>query len=56
MKKAETQAPAAHDHREPPRAAWFATFTLLDVSGAISSSELQRVLAPVKKLWRRAVG
>jgi hypothetical protein len=52
--KANTQM--ENDHKKPPRAAWFATFTLLDVGGAISSSQLQRMLAPVKKLWRRAIG
>lgn len=52
----ETQEHTQHGHKEPPRAAWLATFALLDVGGAISSSQLQRLLAPVKKLWRRAVG
>ena len=52
----ETQEHTQHDLNEPPRAAWFATFTLLDVGGAISSSQLQRLLARVKKLWWRAVG
>jgi hypothetical protein len=52
----ETQQHTHQGHKEPALAAWFATFTLLDVGGAISSSQLQRLLAPVKKLWRRAVG
>ena len=51
---AETQEQTEHGHKEPPPAAWFATFTLLDAGGAISSSQLQRLLAPLKKLWRRA--
>jgi hypothetical protein len=53
--KTETQEQTGHDDKEPPRAAWFATFTFLDTGGAIGSSQLQHLLAPVKKLWRRAV-
>jgi hypothetical protein len=34
---------------------WFATFTLLDASGAISSSQWQRLVSAVARLWRRAV-
>jgi glycyl-tRNA synthetase alpha subunit len=34
---------------------WFATFTLLDASGAISSSQWQRLVAAVAQLWRRIV-
>ena len=47
---------AERDHEESPRPAWFATFSFLDISGAITSSELQRLLAPVRKLWQRVFG
>jgi hypothetical protein len=31
---------------------WFATFSVLDVSSAISSSQLERLVASIAKLWR----
>jgi len=34
---------------------WFATFSVLDVSSAISSSQLQRLVASIAKLWRRTM-
>ena len=41
-----------------PTRVWFYTFTFLDASGAISSSQLARLIAPIKrlygKLFRRA--
>jgi hypothetical protein len=30
---------------------WFYTFTVLDASGAISSSQLERLMAPLKRLY-----
>jgi hypothetical protein len=36
------------------RESWFATFTFLDAGGAISSSQLQYLVASFAKLWRRA--
>jgi hypothetical protein len=39
---------------EPSRpTGWFATFTFLDFSSVISSSQWQRLLALMRKLWRR---
>jgi len=38
---------------KPSKPGWFATFTLLDASGAISSSQLQRLIAPMKKLYQK---
>ena len=35
---------------------WFATFSLMDVSGAIRSSELRSLLAAGLKLWRLTIG
>lgn len=35
---------------------WVATFTLLDVSGAVTASQWRRVVAPLKTAWRRAIG
>jgi len=37
----------------PGNEPWFATFSLLDAGGAMSSSQLQRLVAPIAKLWRR---
>jgi hypothetical protein len=34
------------------RESWFATFTFLDCSGAIGSSQLRRVSATLAKVWR----
>jgi hypothetical protein len=34
--------------REP----WFATFSVLDFSSAISSSQWERLIAAIKRLWR----
>ena len=41
---------------KPSKPGWFATFTLLDASGAISSSQLQRLIAPMKKLFQKTSG
>jgi len=41
--------------KEPPRG-WFATFSLLDFNGSISSSQLQRLKASLSTLWRRISG
>jgi len=35
---------------------WFATFSVLDVSSAISSSQLQRLVASIAKRWWRTMG
>jgi hypothetical protein len=35
---------------------WFATFTFLDVGGAISSTQLQRFSGAMTALWRRILG
>ena len=37
-------------------APWFATFSLLDAGCAIDSSQMQRLVASIKKLWRRTSG
>jgi hypothetical protein len=37
-------------------APWFATFSLLDAGGAISSSQMQRLVASITTLWRRTIG
>ncbi len=47
---------AENPHEEGPPRAWFATFSFLDVSGAISSSQLWRVLAPVRNLMQKVFG
>lgn len=38
---------------ERSKPAWFATFTVLDISSPISSAHLQRLIAPFKKLWQK---
>ena len=35
---------------------WFATFSLMDVGGAIGSSHVRGLLAAASKLWRRTIG
>jgi hypothetical protein len=35
---------------------WFATFSLLDAGCAIHSSQMQRLVASITKLWRRTIG
>ena len=35
---------------------WFATFSFLDVGGAISASQMRRLVATVSKLWRLTLG
>jgi len=55
-----SEAPIGH----PPGArkqwagggSWFATFSLLDVGSAISSSQLQRLVASIARLWRLTMG
>ncbi len=43
--------------KESPRGGrWLATFSLLDVSGSISASQLQRLKASIARLWRRTLG
>jgi hypothetical protein len=45
------------DEKDSPGSApWFATFSLLDAGGALSSSQMQRLVAPITKLWRRTIG
>ena len=41
---------------KPSKPGWFATFTLLDASGAISSSQLQQLIAPLKKVYQKTFG
>lgn len=53
MKSEQAGGPARGDVRKPEeRARWFATFTILDVSGAIDSSQLRRLRAAIAKLGR----
>ena len=35
---------------------WFATFSLLDAGCAISSSQMQHLVASIAKLWRWTIG
>lgn len=34
---------------------WVATFTLLDVSGAVTASQWRRMVGPLKTAWRRVI-
>lgn len=49
------QSPGAR-RQSSGRGSWFATFSVLDVSSAISSSQLQRLVASIAKRWRRLAG
>lgn len=42
--------------RSPDGGSWFATFSFLDAGGAISSSQLQRLVASLTNLWQRTIG
>lgn len=35
---------------------WFATFMVLDVSGTITSSQFDRLTAPLRRLYRKLLG
>jgi hypothetical protein len=54
------EAPIAHARDERKQSldggSWFMTFTFLDLSSAISSSQLRRLLASIANLWRRVAG
>ena len=53
MKSEASIGPAPSDPQKQVKGEqWFATFTLLDFSGAISSSQLLRVAATIAKLWQ----
>ena len=49
MTQASSQESIGHKSR-------FATFTFLDAGCAISSSQAEKLLASIAKLWRRTVG
>ena len=42
----------AHTRKPVKREGWFATFTFLDLSGAVGSSQLRRVAVMIAKLWQ----
>jgi hypothetical protein len=42
----------ANAEKSQPDQAWYATFSFLDVGGAISASQLQRLVAAISRLWR----
>ena len=53
MKPEAPIRPAPGDAKKPMQTdGWFATFTVLDVSGAISASQLRRLAATISKLWQ----
>ena len=53
MKSEAPIGPAPSDTQKPVnREGWFTTFTLLDFSGAIGSSQLRRAAATIAKLWQ----
>ena len=57
MKSEDSSGPAPSDiEKRTKRDDWFATFTLLDLSGAIGSSQLRRVAARIAKLWHLTLG
>jgi hypothetical protein len=54
------EAPITQKHDEGKESIgsrpWFATFTFLDAGCAINSSQAQRLVASIAKLWRRTIG
>jgi hypothetical protein len=54
--KAPITPPRATCKKSVRSAPWFATFTFLDVSSAMSSTQMQGLVESVAKLWRRAIG
>ena len=53
VKPEHAGGPAHGDVLKPEeRERWFATFTILDVSGAMDSSQLRRLRAAIATLWR----
>lgn len=56
MKPETANSKGGNHEKEESHPAWFSTFSFLGDSGAISSSQLRRLVAPVKKLWRKLFG
>ena len=53
MKSEAPIRPAPSDTQKPVQTdGWFATFTLLDFSGAMGASQLRRLAATISKLWQ----
>jgi hypothetical protein len=53
MKSEPSVKPVRGDIQKPEKSeGWLATFTLLDFSGAIGSSQLRRLRAMIAKVWR----
>ena len=48
----DSKAPVTRAGGEGNVEGWVATFTILDVSSTISSSQLQRLVASIAKIWR----
>ncbi len=55
MKSAPSKPPRHEVPGQKPREGWFATFTFLDVSGAIGSSQLPRWGSMISRAWRAIV-
>ncbi|MEO7189899.1 MAG: hypothetical protein ABI051_02470 [Vicinamibacterales bacterium] len=51
----KTNVPDKQRGDEAVNSEWVATFTFLDVSGAVTASQWRRVMAPLKTAWRRAI-
>jgi hypothetical protein len=50
------QKPKVVFRRALEASAWFATFTVLDISSATRSAHLERLIAPFKKFWHKTFG
>jgi len=48
--------PGKQSNDNEVNAEWVATFTLLDVSGAVTASQWRRVVGPLKTAWRCVIG
>lgn len=49
----QTNQPGHMSSEDRSKSEWFATFTVLDISGAIGSSQLKSALARLKALFTR---
>lgn len=47
-----SKAPAPRENHQVGNVGWFATFTFLDLNGAMASSQLRRLAATTARVWR----
>jgi hypothetical protein len=52
MNHKSTERPGDNAQKPVKREGWFATFTFLDVTGAIGSSHVRRLGAVITRMWK----